>query len=381
MIRIVTELLEDRDPKSPTLHESCTVLVDSIPLENTYAFRLSRTSAFHIDSSDEGDSERILSQRLSDIPADVDTLEVTLEFLWSDLVSEVRVARLKESKGYELSFKFDFTFDKWKGPYSFAEYGEEFGRIIERERNPGITLTSEDDEGFINGFNVSMSFSHSDASIASEVERCSSLVRDLNEKTKRSLTQNRRIDSVVMYFDFPEVVKNACEQYLLYFVQFLQDLGIEATAELRQQVGEVLFAVTPTNVQGALDRIRLALEVYLQLPSSPISELFVTEDDIAIQRLTANIHHLKGQLALAVAMIQSKDATIRAQAFTIENQERLLNGEILVSSAKYWSPRADSEDKEELLGGALAITRYKGKAFEVNLPDLFRRLKRFLSNR
>jgi hypothetical protein len=84
---------------------------------------------------------------------------------------------------------------------------------------------------------------------------------------------------------------------------------------------------------------------------------------------------------LAVATIQSKDATIGAQEFIIANQERLLNGEILVSSAKYGSPRADIEDKEELLGGALAITRYKGKAFEVNLPDLFRRLKRFLSNK
>jgi hypothetical protein len=36
----------------------------------------------------------------------------------------------------------------------------------------------------------------------------------------------------VTFFDFPEPVKVPCQQYLLYFVQFLKDVGVEATAEL-----------------------------------------------------------------------------------------------------------------------------------------------------
>ena len=51
------------------------------------------------------------------------------------------------------------------------------------------------------------------------------------------------------YFEFPDAVRVPCEQYLLYFAQFLRDLGVEASSELRHEVGMVLFSVTPTDLR------------------------------------------------------------------------------------------------------------------------------------
>jgi hypothetical protein len=154
---------------------------------------------------------------------------------------------------------------------------------------------------------------------------------------------------------------------------------LEATAELRHEAEQVLFAVTPTNKEEALDKIRAALETYLQLPANPMSDALNIEQEIAVQRLAANIDHLKGQLRLAHAMIQAKDATIQAHQLTIRQQQHLLSGEIIIESMKNVTPKPEERDKEDVLGGIAEITRYQGKGFNVNLPEIYRRLRRLFN--
>lgn len=161
------------------------------------------------------------------------------------------------------------------------------------------------------------------------------------------LEQSR--ESVKVVFDLPEEVKTYCEQYLVYFVQFLKDLGVEATSELKHQAGKVLFSVIPTDKNEALDKIRAALEVYLVLPSGKLIQS--GDDPIEINRLTANIHHLHGQLAIHKAVLQAKDATIQAQQISINN---LLSENIVDITPK-------PEDKEELLGGVVCTYKISGK--------------------
>jgi len=190
----------------------------------------------------------------------------------------------------------------------------------------------------------------------------SQIVECYNEAVKVLLEQSR--ESVKVVLDFPEEVKVYCEQYLLYFVQFLKDLGVSATSELRHEAGKVLFSVTPIDQNEALDKIRSALEVYLVLPSGKLTHS--GDNPIEIQRLTANIHHLQGQLSIAQAVLQAKDATIQAQQTSINN---LLSGTVIDIT-----PRPD--DKEEFLGGAIALTKYQDKGVEINLAEIFRKLKR-----
>jgi DNA-binding response OmpR family regulator len=184
-------------------------------------------------------------------------------------------------------------------------------------------------------------------------------------------------DSVAVKFDFPEEVRVPCEQYLLYFGQFLRDLGVQATSDLSHEAGQVLFTVKPTDPRTALDKIRAALEVYLRLPTSPVSD--PTHNEIAVQRLEASVLRLQSDLRLASAELQAKNTTVEAQQLIIQTQKGLLSGEFVFDFIKDITPKAD--DKEELIGGIVSLTTYKEKGVEVNLAELYRKLKGLFKNK
>jgi CheY-like chemotaxis protein len=184
-------------------------------------------------------------------------------------------------------------------------------------------------------------------------------------------------ESVAVLFDFPEEVRVPCEQYLLYFGQFLRDLGVQSTSDLSHEAGQVLFTVTPTDSHTALDKVRAALNVYLRLPSSPVSD--AGDDGIAVQRLESTVLRLQGDLRLASAELQAKNMTIQAQQLIIQTQKGFLNGEIVFGSIKDVTPSTD--DKEKLLGGIVALATYKEKGVEVNLAELYRKLKGVFKNK
>ena len=177
--------------------------------------------------------------------------------------------------------------------------------------------------------------------------------------------------SLTVPFDFEEPIKIMCQQYLLYFGQFLSDLGISAqTALTHKKAGEVLFTVTPTDRNQALDRIKRALDIYLGLASSNFTES--NSDSIEVQRLESTIYRLRSDLKLAAAELQLKDATLRTQEVAL----RLINGEILTNSVSDESSKPD--EKEDVIPGVLALSTYKEKGLEINLGELFRKLKKFL---
>jgi hypothetical protein len=184
-----------------------------------------------------------------------------------------------------------------------------------------------------------------------------------------SLSQKDK-HSVEIVLDLPPDVRVACEQYLLYFVQFLKDLGVEAISELKHDAGQVLFSVTPADKDEALDKIRAALEVYLCLPSGKLA--VASNDPVEIQRLSANVFHLQGQLMLAQATIQHKDAAIQLQQVTI--QQLLLAENVITQSVVDITPKK-VEDKEEFLGGAFALTQYEDKGVVINFAEIFRKLR------
>jgi hypothetical protein len=180
--------------------------------------------------------------------------------------------------------------------------------------------------------------------------------------------------AVKLVFDFPAPIKNACEQYLLYFVQFLSDLGIEANAEVKEQASQVLFSVTPVDEKQALQRIREALQVYLGLPLSAEFATAASQfHDVAVSQLQANVLHLQSQIVLARAAIEMKNAALDAKdAHIALLQERV--------DLRTFQPQLQSEEadpgKEELVKNVLSVKKYDFKFLEINFPELLRKLKR-----
>jgi hypothetical protein len=384
------------------------LLIDGTLVEYAYVYprrdERSTTIFWDISTRVPAAAQQIISQPLSEyLPIEcIDLIEVfDIELVTSIYIApkyagrrhlidgsetpeKIKEIEEQEQKEFRISFTSEPNLSDWTRPYSYREYCEEFARTVKAIDNSEMEFRlwhgDTDHEEFIK-FTVIASVSSLQRPIKDEIAEHTPLLRDLHERAERELMARRKSGSVVSYFDFPEEVRVPCEQYLLYFAQFLRDLGIEASSDLTHEAGRVLFTVTPKDEHEALDIIRAALEAYLQLPSNPISEPTAGEYEVAIQRLVANVHHLKSQLALQQAVLQAKDATIQALQFTAANQQRLLGGEVMIDSLSGVTPPAPRKEKEELLGGTVAITIYEGKGFEINLPELFRMFRRLFTKK
>ena len=270
---------------------------------------------------------------------------------------------------------------RWRRSYSFDEYFEALNQASKNSLSTTLVVEGprpEEAKGLMpfDVFIVSLLDINREASLKEQLEQRLNDFRNLHETVVSQLEVKYPTDTLEVSFDFPEEVRVPCEQYLLYFVEFLRDLGVDATAELRHVAGEALFAITPTDKATALDNIRTALETYLMLPSSPLDTDSIVEYEIAAQRLAANVDHLKGQLRLKHAELVLANATIQTQQVTIDY---LLSGDIILQSVKDVTPRTIHEDKEMVLGRAVALTKIDKYGVEVNLAEIFRKLRRLFS--
>ena len=139
----------------------------------------------------------------------------------------------------------------------------------------------------------------------------------------------------------------------------------------------MLFTVTPQSGPEALERIREALNLYLQMPQSPDFDAEVTRHtDIAVQQYASNVFHLRSQLALAQAILETKNATIEALQAANLQYKQLLSSNPQTEGQVTGSNLGSNQGDEDILGGAVTITKYTGKGFQVNLPLIFRTLRR-----
>jgi hypothetical protein len=187
------------------------------------------------------------------------------------------------------------------------------------------------------------------------------------------LAEKNSKDIFTTEFKFPDDYKAPCKQYLAYFSQFLVDIGINADTSISENASRVLFTVKPRDGNEALSRIKEALEIYINAPANLEVEISQNEKkDLAVIQWEANIHHLKSQVLFTQAAIQMKDATI--EALQLSNYR--LKEEVI--SAKQLAEKATGLNEEKVLGGTVAVKKYNGKGFSIDLPEIYRRLRRRL---
>jgi hypothetical protein len=253
------------------------------------------------------------------------------------------------------------TLRYWKRPYSFTEYTDELVMVCESLGRTDLECDiydSDEDPSCELKFCIDRS-----SRLCDEIAKTLNIVKLISSRAEEGLYTKTQANSLSTVFDFPEDSKVACEQYLLYFIQFLRDLGVEATSRLSHDAGRVLFTVVPNDKNQGLEKIRTALDIYINLPSAQLENV---EEYPAIQRLSANIYHLKSQLSLTRAIVE-------AQETTIAHQRQMLSNDIMRESRQH--TRSSSGDSEEILGGLISITRYDVKGITINLPELYRHLR------
>lgn len=318
--------------------------------------------------------EKILSYSVQEISTIIDSLAIPVEyenvldidFLKKPISLSVMLSRdttkLPLIEYSYVSIVPDLM--NWNRQFTYSQILSHFEKEIEND--PYLNFyKSEEVQGIVD-FGIIFESAYLEKDLRSLYLDVKRIVNQALDNTFRQLVSEDEGHSLTSVFNFPQDIRIACEQYLLYFARFLSDIGIEVKTSVNAQTEQTLFSVTPENSDQALSIIRDALNIYLELPGITELEVFSKDHtDIGVQQLISNVFHLKSQLQLANSIIQAKEATIKSMSFTNYQQQKAL--ESLEEKVK---------NEEPTLDGLVTINEFEGKGFKINLPELFRRIRR-----
>jgi hypothetical protein len=264
--------------------------------------------------------------------------------------------------------EFEFNADFWARPYSVVDFATIFEDIVKAENRTALEFTFRDDESLFNGFGIFWPVASQGEIIKPIAEKAVEAFYEFERKAEMTAIYSVDKENLVIYFSFPDDIKVACKQYLVYFAQFLLDLGVEAETEIAEQAEQTWFKIVPANKVDALDKIKEALDAYLNAPADPEFDLQTIQNpDVSIVQWQANVMHLKSQLLLAHSALQMKDATIEMLRLSNYQYQQLTLKDSQAENAK---------KEEDIIKGIVSVKHYEGKGFSVNLPEILRRLKR-----
>jgi hypothetical protein len=329
----------------------------------------------HAISSLEIKSDRARSMVYTLTPADIWELptlsmRISIEgtplhnWCFSDVLLTCRDVSATTTK---LELRVALHFRSWTAQFSPDDFMQELLDILERQAVFEVTNEWRVERGLWYCRYFSVAIPKSEA-IGPQVGKYGELLVPCIDTAAQRALERRRPHALTSYFNFPPAIQTACEQYLVYFSQFLQDLGIEAQAELTHAATTAIFTVIPGDQNTALVTIKEALDAYLSVPTlHAFHESSLQSADLAVQQLRANVLFLQSQLQLAQATVELKDSTITNLKTTLLLQKpspQALAGARLVS------------DTEPLIGDLVKVKKYDGKGFLIDLPEILRSLKR-----
>jgi hypothetical protein len=280
----------------------------------------------------------------------------------------------------ESYIQFGISFDafNWDKPYSIKEYTEE---LLNQVLSDGWTITKDDISEVESGIMRLEGFL-SDIPYTLPVNETLKKALDFIYEVNLTVLKVLEPRAIVQKFDFPEEVRTACEQYLLYFAEFLKDVGIEATAMITEEAENVIFSVKPKNKEEALENINKLLKLYLQLPSSSIAGSYqpTLETSLPVQRLNAQILHLQSQLTLANAERQMLNATIQQKDGLIAQQTQFIQSQQFSTEVLIKSIQENQIEEENLIGKIVRVKDYEAGPFTISLSELLRKIKEWVKS-
>ena len=206
-------------------------------------------------------------------------------------------------------------------------------------------------------------------SMLANVKKALDFIEESSVEAHKFLTEKTRDDVFIKVFEFPPEYKNICSQYLIWFGEFLQNLGIDANVSTNHSKNQTQLIVSPNECPELISDIEKLFYQYLSLP---YAELLPPEPNssqsemLSFQSLTMQVQHLQTQIQMKDAVISSYQITNKA--LSDQNSELLL-----INSLK-------SDEKAEFFNGFLKVSRIqkigKNGNVEVDLSPILKLLKK-----
>ncbi|MBH0020955.1 hypothetical protein I6F40_11415 [Pseudoalteromonas sp. SWXJ133] len=261
----------------------------------------------------------------------------------------------------QISLEVEHDLEKWANSYSFIEFNTYFTKLL-----TDGPFNSE----FIYSVKLYLdSYKIENQSILPELTEAYSYLKKCYLEAEKILIEQTRDDVFIKVFEFPPEYKNICSQYLIWFGEFLQNLGIDATVSTNQSKNQTQLIVSPDECPELLTEIEKLFYQYLSLP---YSELLPPESNLTPQELHVyhvvkmQVQHLETQIQMKDSVIASYQATNRSLINEISEKDSEL---MLINSLK-------EEGKFEVLGGILKVNKVqkigKNDNASIDLSKIFK---------
>ena len=267
-----------------------------------------------------------------------------------------------------IKFRLFYHYNEWQYNWNLYLYFKEVTRYI-ISNNLDIKIEDDFEDEYWALFYCLKP--NNGETIGKNIERIFPKIIEIHGSIINDLQSKYSDKPLTAFFEFPEHLKTACEQYLMYFAQFLFDIGIKVKTEIQDIGSQILFSVIPVNKEEAISKISQALAFYLSIPM--IDEIEIKEtfgeisESIQFQSLASNILHLKAQLKLAEATLKLQKAHIDL----LTNYPNQTNtNEVLINSLDKVREKDNDIDSLTFMNGIITIKKYEGKGFAINLPRL-----------
>jgi hypothetical protein len=182
------------------------------------------------------------------------------------------------------------------------------------------------------------------------------------------------INKVVAKFEFDEYSQQAFSSYLLYFIEFLKDLGIETSGEFKKSNGNLIFSVTPKTKEVALNQISEALAFYLKLPQLNLNEISDFNYDpiieLKMEKLKSEIERLKSNQRINEALLKYQDSLIDKLKPVDENIINKPKLNELIETVSYVYVNDKKQEKKAFLSGGVKLGVMKKAGIEIDWSAL-----------
>lgn len=264
-------------------------------------------------------------------------------------------------------------FEDWKKPWSLNELAEQLELFIQNHGDDSLGYFRED----FWGIGIGISYKHN---LEVPIETELGYLLSFGENAINDITEELKFigasQSLITYFKLPDNYIVPFTQYLVYFQQFLSDLGIDVSSDIKYQSNKLLLKIIPLNEDQNLNDIANLLTKFISTAeSNNLDIVFNDFKDISAVQWKHVIKNMQTEIKFLTQLLEQKSAIIENKNSSIELLELTnLQYKQLIKTSKI------SQEKEDVIPNILSVKKFDGKFFSINLPELLRMLKRKIKN-
>lgn len=276
-------------------------------------------------------------------------------------------------KKHTIEIHWTIKTENWDSPYNPFLLQKEILQAHKKTENKNIEILSGSDFGFIDLYFL-FTFNEN-TEIRKALAEAKIYIEKIQKESEKAISLSNR-HQIIANFEFRSDLQGACSKYLIYFIEFLKDLGIDANSELKRVGNEILFTIEPSDPQTSLRRIKDALAAYLMLPESNTQINTTNESNLLIQlkleKLNSEIQALKSSIKIQDTLLSLQNSKIESLRNNTANHQPSspLDGLKSISSPK------KTESRDEFLNGFIKLGKFQKLGIEFNWNALIHLIKK-----